>query len=110
MSPVDTLAACRSVGGNFVPNNSAAVAATGTRQTPSCTFQSVPAADNPLPTRVPMMIPPGHQACSTFSLCVLSSGYSVAINGLMTASTMPCPSPTMKNDDQRIRYTSAEGG
>jgi hypothetical protein len=55
--------------------------------------QSSPAPRATSPRTAPMMMPPGHQACSTLSLCVFSSGYSVVVSGLITASEQPQPMP-----------------
>ncbi len=44
----------------------------------------------------PRTNPPGHPACRRFSHLVFSRANMVATTGLVTASTVPLPSATMK--------------
>ena len=91
--PMEIPDAARSVGGNFIPMQSATTAAAGIRIRANFVCQPTPARLKPKPVKPPPIRPPGHQACSEFSFAVFSSGYSVAASGLITVSTNPQPMP-----------------
>src|SRR5437660_1665151 len=60
-----------------------------------------------------MISPPGHQACSTLSLCVLFSGYIVAESGLIEISTSPFAQPVKNaatHSTQKLTFSAPANG
>ena len=62
ISPIDTPAAARSVGGNRTPMERATTARAGRTTTNSFACHSIPIPDITTPRRPPITKPPGHQA------------------------------------------------
>ena len=110
MSRSLTPAATRSLTGNLQNSIAAPYASVGSRM--RATFQRQSAGESPTPSRAsiestmipPSTSPPGQPACRMLSHFVFSRGNSVATTGLMTASTAPLPSATMKLPAYNAQY------